>query len=54
MKKLKRLWVSEEAYRRAKIEAAKSDSKLVDYLDKVINEKSESKEDKRGYYGFLK
>lgn len=54
MSKLKRVWISGEAYKQAKINAAESESKLVDYFDKVLTGKEPKQKGKRGYYGFLK
>jgi len=54
MKRGKRVWISDEAYRRAKIEAAKSESKLIDYFDKIVTGEEPKKKEKGGYYGFLK
>ena len=53
MKKRRKVWISEEAYKQAKIAAAQSENKLIDYFDKVITGE-EPKKKKRGYYGFLK
>lgn len=54
MKQRRKVWISDKAYKCAKIEAAKSESKLIDYFDKIITGEEKPKEKKRGYYGFLK
>ena len=56
MKERKKVWISSDAYKRAKIAAAESESNLIDYFDKIVTGKEPKKDRKRrGYnYGFLK
>lgn len=55
----KQVWVTEEAYRAAKVASAAEGLKLTAYLDKKLcNDSKEliegSVKKKEGYYGFLK
>lgn len=59
MKRKKQVWVSEDAYRSAKVESALQGLKLTQYLDKKLcTEKDEPiitvPKKNTGYYGFLK
>ena len=58
MKKLKRVWVSEEAYKSAKVQSALEGLKLTSYLNKKLCDDSKEvlvkKKENKGYYGFIK